>query len=116
MRDSDGQKEAGRVAVIGTGIMTSAMARNLLAAGLPTTVWDRSSSAVDQLAAAGAQAAVSPGEAVAGANVVITMLPAAAVVESVMIEPRVTSALANGGLGADAHDRRRRNGQHRRER
>src|SRR5262249_36742278 len=30
------------VAVIGTGIMGSAMARNLIAAGVPTTVWDRS--------------------------------------------------------------------------
>ncbi|HET6484133.1 MAG TPA: NAD(P)-binding domain-containing protein, partial [Actinoplanes sp.] len=30
-----------RVAVLGTGIMGSAMARNLVAAGLPTTVWNR---------------------------------------------------------------------------
>ena len=29
------------VAVLGTGIMGSAMARNLVAAGLRTTVWDR---------------------------------------------------------------------------
>jgi 3-hydroxyisobutyrate dehydrogenase-like beta-hydroxyacid dehydrogenase len=29
-------------AVLGTGIMGSAMARNLLRAGLPTPVWDRS--------------------------------------------------------------------------
>ena len=33
-----------RVAVLGTGIMGSAMARNLVSAGLRTTVWDRSSS------------------------------------------------------------------------
>ena len=33
------------VAVLGTGIMGSAMARNLVAAGLRTTVWDRSSPA-----------------------------------------------------------------------
>ena len=31
-----------RVAVLGTGIMGSAMARNLLEAGLAVTVWDRS--------------------------------------------------------------------------
>ncbi len=33
---------AGAVAVLGIGIMGSGMARNLAAAGLPTTVWDRS--------------------------------------------------------------------------
>ncbi|HEY3907266.1 MAG TPA: NAD(P)-binding domain-containing protein, partial [Streptosporangiaceae bacterium] len=42
------------VAVLGTGIMGSAMARNLIAAGLPTTVWDRSPAATVPLAEAGA--------------------------------------------------------------
>jgi 3-hydroxyisobutyrate dehydrogenase-like beta-hydroxyacid dehydrogenase len=37
------------VAVLGTGIMGSAMARNLVAAGLRTTVWDRSSPATAAL-------------------------------------------------------------------
>ncbi len=38
MSDTHDQAED-RVAVLGTGIMGSAMARNLLAAGLPVTVW-----------------------------------------------------------------------------
>jgi len=37
-------RDGGRVAVLGTGIMGSAMARNLVSAGLPTAVWDRSAS------------------------------------------------------------------------
>ena len=41
------------VAVIGAGIMGSAMARNLVAAGLDTRVWDRSSAATAALADAG---------------------------------------------------------------
>ena len=41
------------VTVLGTGIMGSAMARNLVAAGLRTTVWDRSPEATAPLAAAG---------------------------------------------------------------
>jgi 3-hydroxyisobutyrate dehydrogenase len=41
MTDRPGQA-AKSVAVLGTGIMGSAMARNLVAAGLRTTVWDRS--------------------------------------------------------------------------
>ncbi len=38
--------EQRRVAVIGLGIMGSAMAGNLIKAGFPTTVWNRSASAV----------------------------------------------------------------------
>ena len=42
MAAMDSRGENVRVAVLGTGIMGSAMARNLVAAGLRTTVWDRS--------------------------------------------------------------------------
>jgi 3-hydroxyisobutyrate dehydrogenase len=80
------------VAVLGTGIMGSAMAHNLLAAGLPTAVWDRSPAATTALRGAGATVAGSPREAVAGARTVITMLPTAEVVESVMFDGRVTEA------------------------
>jgi 3-hydroxyisobutyrate dehydrogenase len=76
--------EPARVAVLGTGIMGSAMARNLLAAGLPTTVWDRSAAATAPLAGAGAVAAASASDAIRDAQVVITMLPDADIVESVM--------------------------------
>ena len=48
----DDRHEMTRAAVLGTGIMGSAMARNLLAAGLPTTVWDRSAAVTAQLAGA----------------------------------------------------------------
>jgi 3-hydroxyisobutyrate dehydrogenase len=89
-----------RVAVLGTGIMGSAMARNLLAAGLPTTVWDRSASATAPLAAAGAQVAASPVDAVRDAGVVITMLPTAAVVESVVLDGDVAGAFAAGAAWA----------------
>jgi 3-hydroxyisobutyrate dehydrogenase len=76
--------ERAGVAVLGTGIMGSAMARNLVAAGLPTTVWDRSAAATAPLAAAGAVVAASASDAIRDAQVVITMLPDAEVVESVM--------------------------------
>ena len=51
-----------RVAVLGTGIMGSAMARNLLRAGLAVTVWDRSPEATAGLAREGARAAGSPAD------------------------------------------------------
>jgi 3-hydroxyisobutyrate dehydrogenase len=70
------------VAVLGSGIMGSAMARNLAAARLCTKVWDRSSRATVPLGAAGALVAGSSQEAVAGAQVVITMVPTAQAVGS----------------------------------
>lgn len=70
------------VAVLGTGIMGAAMARNLLRAGLEVRVWNRDRAKSAPLASAGAQVALSPAEAAAGADVILTMLyDAAAVIE-----------------------------------
>jgi 3-hydroxyisobutyrate dehydrogenase len=101
MAAADGRAEQTPVAVLGTGIMGSAMARNLVAAGLNTTVWDRSPSATDPLAEAGARVAASPREAVGDARVVITMLPTADVVNSVIFaEGGVAGAFAEGAVWA----------------
>jgi 3-hydroxyisobutyrate dehydrogenase len=88
------------VAVIGAGIMGSAMARNLVSAGLPTTVWDRSAAVVAPLAQAGAVAADDPAAAVRGADVVLTMLPTGDAVRSVMFGDGVLEALAAGAAWA----------------
>jgi len=45
MAGMDGRAPQAAVAVIGAGIMGSAMAGNLVAAGQVTRVWDRSASA-----------------------------------------------------------------------
>ena len=87
------------VAVLGTGIMGSAMARNLAAAGLRTMVWDRSSEATAPLADAGALVAPSPQDAVREARVVITMLPTADVVNSVVFAA-AAAAFADGAVWA----------------
>ena len=89
-----------RVAVLGTGIMGSAMARNLLAAGLAITVWDRSAPATAPLAQAGAHVASSPADAVADALVVIMMLPTAEVVTAVLFDAGVAAAFADGAVCA----------------
>jgi 3-hydroxyisobutyrate dehydrogenase len=89
-----------KVAVLGTGIMGAAMARNLAASGLPTTVWDRSESATAPLAEGGARVAATPAEAVRDARVVITMLPTAEVVESVVFGEKVARSLAEGAVWA----------------
>jgi 3-hydroxyisobutyrate dehydrogenase len=115
MTDTPSSRQAGMteprnaVAVLGTGIMGSAMARRLAAAGLRTTVWDRSPQATAPLAAAGALVGASAREAAAGARVVITMLPTAQVVEQVIFAGGVAEAFADdavwaqmGTIGVDA--------------
>ncbi|WP_306326380.1 NAD(P)-dependent oxidoreductase [Streptomyces venezuelae] len=62
------------VGVLGTGIMGSAMARNLLRAGLTVQVWNRTRSKAEPLATEGASVADTPDAAVRGADVVLTML------------------------------------------
>ena len=63
-----------RVAVLGTGIMGTGMARSLLRSGLDVTVWNRSPGRAAPLAAAGAQVAGTAPGAVAGVDAVVTML------------------------------------------
>ena len=100
MAGTNGSDARPVVAVIGAGIMGSAMARNLVAAGLATRVWDRSSSATGSLADAGAVVAASAREAVRDAGVVITMLPTADAVESVIFDGGVAEAFADGCVWA----------------
>jgi 3-hydroxyisobutyrate dehydrogenase len=100
MAVTDSSAPKTRAAVLGTGIMGSAMTRNLISAGLPTTVWDRSPAATAPLAQAGAQVAASPADAVRDAPVVITMLPTAEVVTAVVFDHGVTEALAPGAAWA----------------
>lgn len=71
-----------KVAFIGLGIMGSRMASNLLKHdGITLTVFNRSPGAMGPLKNAGARAAESARDAVAGAEVVFTMLSAPEVVE-----------------------------------
>jgi 3-hydroxyisobutyrate dehydrogenase len=62
------------VAVLGTGTMGAGMVRSLRRAGIPVRVWNRDGGKARALADVGAEAFDSPSAAVAGAEVVITML------------------------------------------
>lgn len=72
------------VTVLGTGTMGAGMARNLIGAGLDVTVWNRSPDRARELGDAGARTATDAAEAVAGADVVVTMLFDAGSVAEVM--------------------------------
>ena len=82
------------VALLGLGIMGACMARNVAAAGLPLTVWNRSPEKAASLSDV-ATVADSVASAVEGADIVVTMLYDAESVLAVMEEAR-------GHLGEDA--------------
>jgi len=63
------------IGFVGLGIMGKPMARNLIKAGYPLVVHNRSRASVDELSREGAKAASSPQEVAARSEVVITMLP-----------------------------------------
>jgi 3-hydroxyisobutyrate dehydrogenase len=83
------------VTLLGTGLMGVGMAHSLIRAGLDVTVWNRSPEKAEPLAADGATVAPDPETAVAGADVVVTMLFDAASVAGVM-----TSAIGSMKSGA----------------
>lgn len=86
------------VALLGTGIMGSAMARSMLRSGLAVRVWNRSPDAARPLADAGATVADDAGDAVRGADVVATMLTDGRAVLDVM--ERAAPGLSNGQIWA----------------
>ncbi len=63
-----------RVALIGLGLMGSGMARRLLGAGFPLTVYNRTVEKAQELAKDGAEVAGSPREAAERADFVISMV------------------------------------------
>jgi 2-hydroxy-3-oxopropionate reductase len=76
---------APRIGFIGLGIMGKPMAKNLIKAGFPLTVHNRSRAKVDELVKEGAAAANSPAEVASSADIVITMLPNSPDVELVAL-------------------------------
>jgi 3-hydroxyisobutyrate dehydrogenase-like beta-hydroxyacid dehydrogenase len=71
------------IAFLGLGHMGTPMARRLLGAGHPLTVWNRTAEKAGPLVAEGAALAPSPAEAVRDADVVITMLSGPDALEAV---------------------------------
>ncbi|HWP34619.1 MAG TPA: NAD(P)-dependent oxidoreductase, partial [Thermodesulfobacteriota bacterium] len=76
-----------RIGYIGIGIMGRGMARNLLKAGFPVTVHNRTRAKAEALVPDGAVVAGSPAEVAARSDVVITNLPDTPDVEAVLTGP-----------------------------
>ena len=89
------------IAFLGTGLMGAPMCQNLLSAGLPLTVWNRSLAKAEPLAKRGAVVADSPQSAVTDADVVITMLSDGPAVAAVMFEQGAADAIREGATHID---------------
>ena len=91
-----------RIGFIGVGTMGLPMATNLLKKGFAVTAYDLNAAAVQAAVAAGMTAAASAAEAVAGADIVITMLPSSPHVESAyMGDGGAVNAARKGTLCVD---------------
>jgi len=73
-----------KVGLIGLGLMGKPMGMNLLKAGYPLTVWNRTASRADELVAAGAKLAQSPRELAANSEFVISIVSDPAALEEVL--------------------------------
>jgi 3-hydroxyisobutyrate dehydrogenase len=89
------------IAFIGVGNMGGPMARNLLKAGHAVTAFDVSAAVLDPVAEAGAKKASSANEAVANAEIVLTMLPAGQHVRSVYLDKGILQAAKKGAVLID---------------
>ena len=87
-----------RVGYIGLGLMGKSIARNILKAGFPVVVHNRSRGAVDELVAEGATAANSPKEVAEQVDIVFTNLPDSPDVEKVALGENGILSGAKAGL------------------
>lgn len=91
-----------RVGFIGLGNMGAPMCGHLLQAGYEVSAFDLDQAALERVHAAGARAAASAADCAHGAEVVITMLPAPAQVEQVLLGAGgVIAALGSGAVAID---------------
>jgi 3-hydroxyisobutyrate dehydrogenase-like beta-hydroxyacid dehydrogenase len=85
------------VGFIGVGNMGNPMAGNVLKAGFPMTVFDKSAKAMENLVQGGAKAATSTREVAEASEVVLTCLPASPDVEALYLEAGGLIDLARPG-------------------
>ena len=87
-----------RVGYIGLGLMGKSIARNILKAGFPVVVHNRSRAAVDELVSEGAVAANSPKEVAEQVDIILTNLPDSPDVEKVVLGENGIIEGARAGL------------------
>ncbi len=89
-----------KIGLIGLGLMGRPMGMNLLKAGHPLTVWNRTASQADELVAAGAVLAKNPREVAEASEVLLTIVSDPPALESVLWGGEGKNHGALGGLKA----------------
>ena len=88
-----------RVAILGLGLMGSGMARRLLGAGFPLTVYNRSADRAASLVADGTRLAESPRDAATGAEFIVSMVADDAASRGLWLGERgALSEMPRGGI------------------
>jgi 2-hydroxy-3-oxopropionate reductase len=87
-----------KIGYIGLGLMGKSIAKNILNAGFPLVVHNRSQAAVEELVTLGATRASSPAEVASQVDVVFTNLPDSPDVEKVALGEKGIIAGAHPGL------------------
>ena len=90
-----------KIAFLGTGLMGGHMARNILKAGLSLTAWNRTLAKAQALIADGAAVPPTAAEAVAGADIVITMLSDGPTVHDLFFDEDLAAAMKAGAVLID---------------
>jgi 3-hydroxyisobutyrate dehydrogenase-like beta-hydroxyacid dehydrogenase len=91
------------VGLIGLGLMGSPMGANILKAGLPLIVWNRTASRADALVKQGARLAAHPREVAAQADVLITIVSDPPALEGVLWGPNgAMDGLRRGSIYIDS--------------
>ena len=90
-----------KIAFLGTGLMGSHMARNILKAGFSLTAWNRTLAKAQALIADGADVPATAAEAIAEADIVITMLSDGPTVHDLLFEQGLAAAMKAGTLLID---------------
>jgi 3-hydroxyisobutyrate dehydrogenase len=90
------------IGFIGLGIMGQGMARNILKAGYPLVVWNRTAAKTEGLVAEGATAATTPADLAAQCDIIITCVSDTPDVERVILgEDGVIHGVREGSLVID---------------
>jgi 3-hydroxyisobutyrate dehydrogenase-like beta-hydroxyacid dehydrogenase len=93
------------IGFIGLGLMGNPMSHNLIKAGFPLVVWNRTASRANSLVAAGAKLATSPREVAAASDVLITIVSDPPALEEVLWNSGANSAfpaLKKGAIYIDS--------------
>jgi 3-hydroxyisobutyrate dehydrogenase-like beta-hydroxyacid dehydrogenase len=89
------------ISLLGTGLMGLPMARRLCRAGHAVSVWNRTREKAEPLRADGARVASTPADAVAGSEIVVTVLEHGGTVAEVLFAQGAAAAMPAGALVID---------------